>query len=241
VNAPILYARFWRRVQALALDTLVVMTLLVVTVLGADVMRATGGVGRVMVALVVAEMLLYEPLLVWRFGATLGHRWMNLRIVDERTGGHPTLARAALRFVAKTVLGIASFTTMALTTRHQAVHDRVAGTTVRIRDVARASPWEFHVEREPSAEEGLPSRLRRTVAIIVYATGVYVAYALVVVASVSASCLDRDVCTGAERVAATALSFVWLLAIVGIVIAGWRGRLPGARGARPRAPLAPVG
>ena len=56
-------------------------------------------------------LLFYEPILVWRRGGTIGHDRMNLRVVDNRTGGNLSLPKAVIRFWLKVLLGIFSFLT----------------------------------------------------------------------------------------------------------------------------------
>ena len=116
--------------------------------------------------------------MVARYGGTLGHRVVNLRVVNDATGGNPGFLRALARFVIKTALGILSFTTMALTRRHQAMHDSLTHTTVQVRDLSRARPTDYSVEREAEIE-GLPSRGRRLAVIAAYLVALFVVLAAV--------------------------------------------------------------
>jgi uncharacterized RDD family membrane protein YckC len=109
-----------------------------------DAARHVPGSGRVLVVLVYA-LILYEPIMVWGYSATIGHRVTNLRVIDEGSGGNPGLLKSLARFAIKTLLGLVSFLTMALTRRYQAVHDLLTHTTVQIRDLALAAPDDYHV------------------------------------------------------------------------------------------------
>ena len=69
----VVYASFGARLRALVADAAVVAFLVVVLVLGSELARDVPGSGRVFVALLFAVVLFYEPVQVWRYGATIGH------------------------------------------------------------------------------------------------------------------------------------------------------------------------
>jgi uncharacterized RDD family membrane protein YckC len=101
-ESPPLYANFPRRLDALSLDSvvLVAFSLLVFVIL----VPLLEGVPAVRISLVICWWLvlfLYEPVLVWRLGGTIGHRAMNLRVVDNRTQGNVSLLKALARFGVK--------------------------------------------------------------------------------------------------------------------------------------------
>jgi uncharacterized RDD family membrane protein YckC len=87
--------------------------------------------------------VLYEPVLVWRRGGTVGHSRLNLRVVDDRTGGNLSLPKALVRYSLKSVLALPSFLSMTMSARHQAVHDLLTGSSVRVRDAAVAHTEDF--------------------------------------------------------------------------------------------------
>src|SRR3712207_1593867 len=89
------YASFTARFRAVVIDSVVMVAGVVVIMVAAELTRGVPGAGRVLVAALFAEILLYEPLMVWRFGGTVGHRAANLRVVDEASGRNPGLLRAA--------------------------------------------------------------------------------------------------------------------------------------------------
>jgi uncharacterized RDD family membrane protein YckC len=223
------YASFGARLRALVVDTAVVAALLIILVVAGEVARDISASGRVFVALLLAVALLYEPVQVWRYGGTIGHRMANLRVVADATGGNPGFARAFARFLIKTILGVFSFVAMALTRRHQAVHDSLSRTTVQIRDFHRARATDFAFERTVDPSVQLPSRSRRVVVVLLFLAGVFVAMSLLMIVLVSPDCLDDVACTSGETLVANGLSLTWLAVSVFLIIAGWRGRLWGAR------------
>lgn len=137
------YANFPPRLNALTIDSLV---LIVVSALVLTVAAFLQQMTTARVCLFIAWWLilfLYEPFLVWQFGGTVGHRLMNLQVVDNRTLTGLSAFKALTRYVVKLLLGIFSFLSMSLTRRHQAVHDLVTNSSVRIRDPNRAQPHQY--------------------------------------------------------------------------------------------------
>ena len=172
------YARFSRRFRGLVLDWMILMAIL----FGALTLTSTvrnDNFSRVLGILVIAVLLLYEPVLVSFTGSTLGHYFANLRVVDERSGGNVSFLKACARVVIKGVLGVYSFVTLAATRRNQAVHDLLTKSTVQIRDPAKALPGQYVNERNGTADTSLPSRGRRVATIFVYLALMHVALSLI--------------------------------------------------------------
>jgi uncharacterized RDD family membrane protein YckC len=138
------YARFSRRLKAILFDWMLAMALLFGALTVASNVESDA-LARALGVVVVLILLLYEPILVWRNGATLGHSWTNLRVVDDR-GGNLSFARAFVRFAIKSLLGWYSFLSMALTRRNQTIHDLLTRSTVQISDPAKANPGQFITE-----------------------------------------------------------------------------------------------
>ncbi|MGL9622220.1 RDD family protein [Bradyrhizobium sp. U531] len=225
------YARFSRRFKAVLLDWMLAMALLFGALAVASNV-ASDGLSRTLGIAVVVILLLYEPVLVWRIGGTLGHVWTNLRVVDDR-GGNVSFAKALARFAVKGVLGWYSFVIMAATRRNQAVHDLLTHSTVQIRDPAKATPGQFITERRED-DVAMPSRLRRLFVTLVYlALGVLLYFGVLAVlvraGVLSRACLNNDICNGSDRIVDTAAAVAFLLMIALVIGMGWRGRLLGAR------------
>lgn len=227
----IAFGSFSSRFRAVVVDAVVLAFALVAIVLSISVTEAIPGAGRVGVFLMAAVLVFYEPFLVaWR-GATVGHMRANLRVVYDRTGERPGFVRAFVRYVIKSIFGAASFLLMALTRRHQALHDRLTGTTVRIhdRDVAREADiaWERSAdELEPS---GSASRARRVVVILGYLVLLLILLNVLASVLLSDACLVDDGCSPAEHRIQEVLGLLWLAANVVCIVAGWRGHLWGCR------------
>jgi uncharacterized RDD family membrane protein YckC len=218
------YAALGRRLSAYCVDAIVVTGGIVVIAMIGDFARNVPGSGRVLVVLLYALIFLYEPISVWRFGATIGQRATNLRVVDDATDGNPSFWRAALRFVLKVVLGSLSLLAMGFTRRHQALHDRLTDTTVQIRDMSRALPGDYHPERVMDATvPGMPSAFRRLAIVVLYSVVLFFA-GIVEVALII-------VMFGKKNTTLMSNIFViaWLAATLMVAIAGWRGLLIGAR------------
>ena len=223
------YASFTRRFRALVLDSLVLTGGFAALLVLGEMTRDVPGSGVTLGLIVIGGLLLYEPVLVWLHGGTVGHRAANLCVVDERAGGNPTFLRAFARFVIKTVLGIPSFITMALTRRHQAVHDLVTGTTVRVRDVEKARAIDFHYERVDTEPAGAPSRTRRVIVAATYALLAYVGTSIVGMFVLSEACALDGQCTPADDLRASGLGLAWLGLTAAAIVGAWRARLWGCR------------
>ncbi len=234
-SAPtVLYGRLSRRIQAVMLD-MMLFTAGLFGVLSAISITGSEALARVIGTAAVLCALLYEPVLVSTLGGTIGHRLRNLRVVDEQTGANLGFVKATGRFIIKTVLGLPSFITMMATRRHQAVHDLVTRSTVRIADAAQAEPGHFHHELTDLVAAGMPSKLRRLLVIAAYGLLSFVVLALVYAMfqafdMLSSQCVSNDrSCSSGERELMTGATLLWIAALFVILFRGWRGRLWGAR------------
>lgn len=131
------YARFTRRIQGVFIDVIIFMVILAAALLLA-VSFASDHIARILGATVVVTWLFYEPLLVSLTGGTIGHYLCNMRVVDDG-GGNVSFIKAFARMIIKSLLGWYSFLTMAMTSRHQAVHDLLTRSTVQMRDLTKAA------------------------------------------------------------------------------------------------------
>jgi hypothetical protein len=118
---------------------------------------------------------------------------------------------------------------MLVTRRHQAVHDLMTHTTVQIRDLDRARPGDYHTERVEPVIPGMASRFLRITMIVIWSALWYIG--LVIVAVLIDSQLARELA-----------GLLVLGGVPVIIVAGWKGRLPGARHKRPPpSPIEPQG
>jgi uncharacterized RDD family membrane protein YckC len=208
------YSRFTRRLQGVIVDSIVMMAIMVLALVLA-VTFASDHVARILGFTVVITWLLYEPLLVSMISGTVVHLFLNMRVVDDRTGGNVTFGNAVLRMVIKTVLGWYSFIAMAVTSRHQAVHDLLTKSTVQIRDLAKTAPHHFSGRREATVSPGTPSGRRRIVVIIAYLLGWFgiclLAFVgLAQIGLISIQCLNNDVCSPVENLLQSMFWLGWL-------------------------------
>jgi uncharacterized RDD family membrane protein YckC len=238
VESPPLYASFPRRIQAVMLDALLLIAVfLAASSLAASVPGATGRWINIATLLV---LVLYEPVLVWRWGGTLGHRALNLRVVHDGDGGRLPFTYAFARSLLKAVFGIFSFLVMMVTARHQALHDLVAHATVQVRDPSRAHAYDFVPERADEPLRAMPSVLRRALVTVAWEVALYFAVAVMAGVAVPEGCLNGVACGTEDEFAARMLGVVWLIAAVAAALLGYTGRLPGARARMLDAPAAEV-
>ncbi|MEH2623084.1 putative RDD family membrane protein YckC [Bradyrhizobium sp. AZCC 1719] len=231
------YARFSRRFRGIVLDWMILMAILFGALMLTSTVR-NDNFSRALGILVVAALLLYEPVLVSFTGSTLGHYFTNLRVVDERSGGNVSFLKACARVAIKGVLGLYSFVVLAATRRNQAIHDLLTRSTVQIRDPAKALPGQYVSERSDLADANLPSRWRRVVVICVYLVLIFVVYLAIVIGLnaagiMSNACVNNaSRCSAGERVFDAAAAVVVLLLMALIIARGWKGKLFGAHTAR---------
>jgi uncharacterized RDD family membrane protein YckC len=224
-----LYATFARRVRALLIDGVVLLSLLLAVIFVAAAVHF-GQTGRMMLfATVIGVTIFYEPILVSFQGRTIGQRLCNLHVVAPTADGRLPLWKAFLRWMLKALTGLASFATMGATRRNQALHDLPFGTTVEIAEPAKAREYEFIQERQLATVGTLPSRWRRAAVILAYLALLFMVliFALPVVAT--PECLDFRWCGSGERLLVQGTATAWLAASIAVCIFGWQGRLRGAR------------
>jgi len=227
-SAPPLYGRFAVRLRGLVVDAAILAGFAVAVSIVVDVIESAM-LSRILMPLLVGIVLLYDPVMVARFGGTIGHRVVNLRVADSRTEQRVGFFRALIRSILKTFLGLLSFFFMAITRRHQALHDLAAGTVVIIHDRAAAKAHEYAVEAEFVAPPGTVSGLRRVLAIAAYSIGLYVVNTVVLVLFLSDACSLGEACTPTEELILGVGTLLFFVGVGLLIVFGWRGKLPGAR------------
>lgn len=217
------------RMRAVVIDTAITAAVVAAVVIISSFVDGVPQSGRVLVAIILGQLLLYEPLLVSRYGATLGHRSANLRVVADSTNGNPGFLQAFGRYVLKATLGVFSFIAMLLTSRHQAVHDVLSRTTVQVRDLSTAE--DYLVERSESfaTSPTMPSAWRRLGIILAYEVVAYFASGFLVLLVDPSDCAAGGPCTSSARAVVEVVGLLSIVLFLTIIVLGWRGLLWGAR------------
>ncbi|MGH7460378.1 MAG: RDD family protein [Longimicrobiales bacterium] len=225
------YAVFSSRVRALVIDLSVVVGAIVAGMLLLELLPGDLA-GRIYVILVVVTLFAYEPVLVATIGGTLGHRAQNLRVLDQNSDRRISLLRAWLRVLIKAVFGLFSFFFMAITRRHQALHDLATRSVIVVHDLQSADEAEYVVEISSDQFAVAVSKRRRVAVIAGYWLLILALLSVVPVPFVSEDCFLTDVCTRAEDRIFTIMGLFMMAGFGTTLVQGWRGRLPGARARR---------
>jgi hypothetical protein len=154
------FGRFSRRIRAFVIDWIIAV-LLIITVLCVVISTDSDRIGRILGFAFLGIWLLYEPLLVSVSGSTLV---IMVSICESSIIGameRSAFFKARTRTTIKSVLGLYSFITMAITSCRQAVHDVdvLTRSTLQIRDLSKASP--NHAGTQGTVESSYASALRR--------------------------------------------------------------------------------
>ena len=144
-KGAVLYANFPGRLNAMSTDLVIIVLFSIATFSLSALFQSAEKLRIGLVIIWWLTLILYEPVSVWLGGGTLGHRVMNLQVVDNRTGRRVSLPKALARYVVKAFLGFFSFFTMNFSRRHQAIHDLITNSSVRIRNPAKARPHQYTV------------------------------------------------------------------------------------------------
>ena len=226
---PTRYATFSRRFRAVVVDTAIVCAGIAVVAIASDAANRIPGSGRIAWLLMFGLVFLYEPLFIWRRGATIGHAMNHLVVVADATGKNPGLGQAFARYVIKGLLGLPSFVTMVFSRKHQAVHDLLTRTTVQLAPSAPADVADFHVERTDESATLPPPLWRRAVVALGYLVVLFVLYGIVLNAIDRRGCVRKHTCSADMENLVNGISLVWFVASIGSIFAAWKGLLPGAR------------
>jgi hypothetical protein len=89
------------------------------------------------------------------------------------------------------------------------------------------------IERDLSIECGNGQQgergARRVIVTLLYNILLFVFLSVIAVSFVSTACVDRDLCSGSDRLALSIIGGAWLVLGGSSIILGWTGRLPGCR------------
>ena len=221
------YARLRRRLEATLIDTI----LIAVAFFGAATFMSSTDVSPfVKIVFVLAPIFLLEPFLIAMTGATIGQRLRALRVENIEDGSNLSILRSVIRFVAKALVGLISMIMILMTSRNQALHDKVTGSVVVISDVTKVSEHELS-EDKSSYDPNMryPSAGRRTVIILSYVCLSFLLYALVLEWQLPDACLESDTCTETETAIGELSAVGWLIAVVILIVQGCRSQLWGCK------------
>ncbi len=226
-SGDVFYPSIYRRIQAALVDSIIFAT----AFFGSAIAIASVDLHGIVKAGIVAFLIfLLEPVLVSTTGATIGHRIFGIRVQNARHGGNLDIFRATLRFVVKALFGLPSFLWVLMTKRHQAFHDLMSHSVVTFKDAGNID--ERHLRRDRSIEESdylYPSRTRRVVVIVLYVVLSRIVMGAGIGAFVSGACVRLSNCDPTDNAILIGSELAWLVLLVVFLVAGWRGRLIGAR------------
>jgi uncharacterized RDD family membrane protein YckC len=223
------YAAFKLRFHALLIDGFICLALFLVGGLVTGILLENSAGGRVgAFILILALALCYEPVMVARYGGTIGHRKSNIRILCARSNENLPLWRAAVRSLVKQLFGLFSFIFMFITSKAQGLHDLLADARVIIRDPAIAKEADCF-NPSPTSNGPLATPLRRVTITVVYNVLLFMLLSVVAASVISQACLDRGHCSDPETSALSTVGGIWLMLAGSLTILGWTGRLPGCR------------
>ena len=136
------YARFTRRIQGVFIDAIIFMVILAAALIARRSRSRRTTLRAFWAPRSSSPGSSMSPLLVSLTGGTIGHYLCNMRVVDDR-GGNISFIKAFARMIIKSLLGWYSFLAMAMTSRHQAVHDLLTRSTVQMRDSDQGAALPF--------------------------------------------------------------------------------------------------
>lgn len=123
------YARISTRVKAAILDGIILIVLMYSTTEIFNLFDSIPNSARIIAF--VSIFLLYEPILLSIFGATIGHFFNDIVVKQiSNENKNITLPIAIIRFLLKTTLGWLSLLTISTSKKGQAIHDYVSKSVV---------------------------------------------------------------------------------------------------------------
>lgn len=224
----ILYPRLIRRVQALVIDSVIFLFLIVTLFLLMTTFENSPQWLRVMFVLL--PIFILEPGLVSLTGGTIGHHLIKLRVQNADNGRNINIVLATFRFIVKTAFGYLSLISVLTTRKHQAIHDFLVNSVVVFRDVKQIPSHDALPERIfEEAGYIYPSKIRRVFIILFYNIMLFIVISLIGALLVSDACIENDHCTSTEEVISYIIGFLWFISSMTLLVAGWKARLLGCR------------
>ncbi|MEO6146868.1 MAG: RDD family protein [Sulfuriferula sp.] len=228
----ITYSRLIKRVRAILIDSILLPIVVFGTLIIGGALDVAAQYGKAMLILI--PILVLEPGLVAFTGGTVGHHMLGIRVVKRDGSGNINIFAATIRFVVKLVFGWLSFIFVLTTTKHQAVHDLLAGSIVVHKDPTGLPAYEILSERTGDSDAYIyPPGWRRIVIIALYWILATVALGIITNVVSTSDCTRMYRCTTIDHLLEMVLSIAWLVGLGWITVRGWSGKLYGCR-RRPR-------
>lgn len=227
MNIDKAYPRFLRRLQAVAIDSIILAVIFMSMLLVAAHFGVTGRDAVILTAVIV---VLWEPCWVSITGGSIGHHLIGLKVVSSVTGDSLNIFASLLRFISKMLLGNVSVVFIFITRYHQAIHDGLARSVVLIKHPETKPDYEVLAAR--IADPSLPSVLRRSIMIVIYNGLLILIIGMITGLLLPAQCLVYSQCTISQDLALTFWQLLWVVGIIAIIVFCWQGRLFGCRRSR---------
>ncbi|MFC1363730.1 MAG: RDD family protein [gamma proteobacterium symbiont of Ctena orbiculata] len=222
------YPRLLRRVQAVLIDSVVLMVVMLAWWLLLPLLESYSAV--VKLAFPVLAWTTLDPALVSTTGGTPGHHLRGITVQTANSGLRLGIVRSFVRALVKGFTGWWAFIFVLATKRHQALHDLAVSSVVILREPELMPASERIAERNQAiAGYEYPSALRRTVIISIYIIAETVILSLLQPQLLSSGCSEAGGCMTIDLIVVYLISLTWFFAIGATIIHGWRSNLPGAR------------
>ncbi|AUC81825.1 RDD family protein [Lacinutrix sp. Bg11-31] len=122
-------AGVFQRVKAATIDLFFLMMLLYSAMVLFNAFDGENSILRS--SILVLIVLLYEPIMVSAFGASIGHMFCDIRVEkNDDSQNKIALHIAIIRFIVKTLLGTISLLTIGGDSKKRAIHDMIANSIV---------------------------------------------------------------------------------------------------------------
>jgi len=228
VSYPVLFLR----VKAMCFDSIVFILMLycIFAVVASIEIPNT----FVRITVMAMPLVLFEPLMVWLTGGSIGHHLSGIRVIDKTTGKNLFLLKGVVRLFAKLLLGFYSMLTMFITKKHQSLHDLLSNSVVVFKDESKALERHKLAHRQTHYEAARPSIFRRLLVLTVYGFFLVVVTGFLLRLLVSPDCLDSGRCSESQTVRLNIGVLGFLLVGTLLIILGFMSKLPGAVYRKPK-------
>ena len=220
------YPKLFLRLQAFLLDSVIISVVLIFIILISSEIDFGHYISKLI--FILAPTLSLEPFLTHFTGGSIGHHYAGLKVINTNQKNNLSLFRSYVRFFVKLPIGIYSFISILITKKHQAIHDLFSGSVVIFKN-EESVPGHYKLkERETTHTDQKPSKARRFIVSSAHCFLLLVIFGVGLNIIVSHECIENDVCTGMEENLLMWGSLLMLAGCLGIYIAGFLCKLPGA-------------